>query len=411
MLNCYLPSPKRVMLSLNPLRQALWAPWPGLWTSSRLCRMTTFRRHDNLVNPFSLFAVLIMLQILFIYCSIINLLCSPEDVNNLVVRLSSESPLIQNETISQLFAFILHRSAGRGDSIGASVIERLLEAKTLSRRVSAALVAYVSAVDVEELQGINYYKAQTAEHTAVVCAMISKLETVRDKALSQLEKNLMAGNKVQMFSECFSALIKAYSVACDGDAEFAWADSADEEVKAKLQSIFDTTQKELLTSALDVAQVDVLLRAVSLFPSLDREHVLRHISTDRKRSALTENTVTLVNALLEDSNDATKPEMKRWFLMVFDHLTRRFAEDAILSCKVIAFAKALGILILPHYQGYFNDCWSRWIHCKEGDQARECYPKVHIERRIGGGPGKAYQCPRGCLLGHQLGLDVVTKIA
>jgi hypothetical protein len=37
--------------------------------------------------------------------------------------------------------------------------------------------------------------------------------------------------------------------------------------------------------------------------------------------------------------------MKGWFLMVFDHLTRRFAEDAVLSDKVIAIAMALGLSI------------------------------------------------------------------
>ncbi|KAI5849196.1 hypothetical protein BZA05DRAFT_85437 [Tricharina praecox] len=215
----------------------------------------------------------------------------------------------------------------------------------MSSRVSSALVAYISAVDAEELQGISYYKAATPEHTAVVCAMIPKVEVVRNKSLAQLEKNLQAGNTVQMLSECFSALLQAYSVAGEGDAAYTWAESADEEVKTKLQRIFEATQKELLESALDLTQVNVLLRAASLFPSLDREQVLKHIATDRKRSALTENTVALVGALLQDSNDAAKPEMKRWFLMVFDYLTRRFAEDAVLTGKVAAFAKALGGLI------------------------------------------------------------------
>lgn len=271
------------------------------------------------------------------------MLYSPEDVSNLAERLSSESSLIRDETVSQLFAFILHRSAERGDIIGANVIHRLLKAKTMSSRVSSALVAYISAVDAEELQGISYYKAATPEHTAVVCAMIPKVEVVRNKSLAQLEKNLQAGNTVQMLSECFSALLQAYSVAGEGDAAYTWAESADEEVKTKLQRIFEATQKELLESALDLTQVNVLLRAASLFPSLDREQVLKHIATDRKRSALTENTVALVGALLQDSNDAAKPEMKRWFLMVFDYLTRRFAEDAVLTGKVAAFAKALGM--------------------------------------------------------------------
>ena len=284
-----------------------------------------------------------MYQVLFIYRTIITLIYSPNDITSLVELISSDNSLIRDETISQLFAFIFHRCAERGEIINVGIIERLFKAKTMSSRVSSALVTYISAVEADELQGITYYKATTPEHTAVVCAMIPKLEVVRNKSLAQLEKNLKAENTVRMLSECFWALLQAYSVAGDGDAEFTWTESADEEVKAKLQSIFNTAQKELLDSALDLAQVDVLLRAVSLFPTLDREQVLKHIATDRKRGTLTENTVALVGALIEGSKDAAKPEMKRWFLMVFDYLTRRFVEDAVLTGKVTALTKALGI--------------------------------------------------------------------
>lgn len=287
-----------------------------------------------------------MPKLLFVYRTMITLLYTSEDVNGLVKRLSAESSLIKDGTLSQLFAFILHLSAERGDVIDVAFVNRLLKAETMSPRVSSALVTYISKTAPEFLAGISTPKSASAEQMAVICALIPKLEAIRDSALSRLDKELRAGGAAQMLSERVSALLEVFSVAVEDSSKFEWAPSASEEVQAKLQNVFNVAQKELLQSAPDAAQVSVLRRAASLFPSLDRERVLKHVASDRKRSALTENTVALIDALVVDSDDLAIPEMKGWFLMAFDYLTRRFAEEGALSPKVTAFAKALGMAII-----------------------------------------------------------------
>ncbi|KAA8908375.1 hypothetical protein FN846DRAFT_898598 [Sphaerosporella brunnea] len=201
-------------------------------------------------------------------------------------------------------------------------------------------MAYISTAESEDLQGICYPRTEQAEHLAVVCALIPKSPAVRDAALTAVDKAV--SSDTLMLSERISALLEAYSEENDDSMGFAWSPSAGETVRAKLQRVFNTAQPILLESASDASQVNVLRRAASLFPTLDREQALQHVAKNRKRSTLTENTIALIDALVEDSDDASTPEMKGWFLMAFDHLTRRFAEDAVLAPKVTTFAKALG---------------------------------------------------------------------
>jgi hypothetical protein len=283
-------------------------------------------------------------QALFVYRTVITLLCSSEDISSLVKRLSIEPSLSSDGMLSQLVAFILHLSTERGNIIDVTFINLLLQADNMASRISSALVAYISTAEPGDLEGIRYPKA---EHPAVVCALIPKLPGIRDTALGVVGRSLQEGSMVMMLSERLSALLEAYSVERTDSVGFAWSSSADENVKAKLQRIFNAAQAAILESASDASQANVLRRAASLFPSLDREQVLQHVAKNRKRSALTENTVALIDALVEDSDDASTPEMKSWFLMVFDHLTRRFAEDTVLTSKVATFAKALSMCLPP----------------------------------------------------------------
>jgi hypothetical protein len=276
-----------------------------------------------------------------VYRTVITLLYNSQDVNRLVKQLSNESSIGSDEMLSQLVAFLLHMSAERGDVIDAAFIDRLLQADSMTSRVSSALVAYISAAESDNIHGIVYPKAAQGEQLAVICALIPKLQGIRDAALKAVDKSLSVG-PVLMLSERISALLEAYSVENEDSTGFTWSSSADESVKSKLQRVFNAAQTVMLESAADASQVNVLRRAASLFPSLDREQALQHVAKNRKRSVMTENTVALIDALVEDSDDASTPEMKSWFLVAFDHLTRRFAEDAVLAPKVTAFAKALG---------------------------------------------------------------------
>lgn len=274
----------------------------------------------------------------------ISLLYTSADVNCLLARFCSEPSRYKEGTLPQLLEFILHLSVERGHVIDVNLISRLLKPDIITPRVSSALVAYISGTKIEDLQGINCFETTVPEQMAVVYSLIPKLKTIRDVALNRLNEEIQAGSTL-LLTERVSALLEVYSVAIADSTNFDWATCANGTIKTKLQIAFNVTQKELLQTAPNTHQVNVLQRAISLFPSLNRKDFLKRIATNRMRSALTDSTVALVDALVEKSDDAYISEMKGWFLMVFDHLTRRFAEDAVLSDKVIAIAMALGLSI------------------------------------------------------------------
>ena len=278
----------------------------------------------------------------------LSLLYTPEDAKRLIERLLSMSSLSRNGALPRLLEFMLHLSVERGNVIPIDLISRLLTPDAMTPRISSALVAYISGTEAGHLQGINYPESTGPEQMAVVCSLIPKLPAIRDIALKRLDTEIRAGKTVPKLGERISALLEVYSVTAEDSTNFAWIPTASESIRARLQNAFDFAQKELLQAAPDAPQVSVLRRAVSLFPTLDRKGALKHIASNKKRSSLTDNTVALLDALVRSSDDggdddATTPEMKGWFLMVFDHLTRRFAEDAVLSGKVTALAKALGL--------------------------------------------------------------------
>lgn len=277
----------------------------------------------------------------------ISLLYTPEDAKRLIERLLSMPSLSRNWALPQLLGFMLHLSVERGDVIPIDLISYLLKPDAMTPRISSALVAYISGTGAEHLQGLGYPESTAPVQIAVVCSLIPKLPAIRDTALERLDKEVLAGKAMPMLSERISALLEVYSVTAEDSLGFAWIPTASEPVKAKLWNAFDFAQNELLQAAPDASHVNVLRRAVSLFPALDRRGALKHIASTRKRSTLTDNTVALLDALMRNSDDgdgdATTPEMKGWFLMVFDSLTRRFAEDTVLSDKATALAKALGL--------------------------------------------------------------------
>ncbi|KAF8251300.1 hypothetical protein K440DRAFT_91482 [Wilcoxina mikolae CBS 423.85] len=269
----------------------------------------------------------------------ITLFYTSEDVNNLVARLCSEPSCFRHRTLPQLLEFILHLSVERGDVVDVKFINCLLKPDIITAPVSAALVAYVSGTRAEYLQGIDCPEATASEQLAVVCSLIPKLTTIRDAALYRLDEEIRAGHTTLMLSERMVALLEAYSVAAEDSAEFHWASHTNDTIKVKLQNAFDVSQNLLLQAVPNASQVNVLRRAVSLFPSLNHKEVLKHIA---KRGALTDYTVALVATLLEKSSDAFTSEMKGWYLMAFNYLTRRFAEDVVLSNMVTAISMVLG---------------------------------------------------------------------
>lgn len=162
--------------------------------------------------------------------------------------------------------------------------------------------------------------------------------------LVSLHECLGGEKNIPHLAKHLAALLEGFSVPTKDPARFEWDKSMSADAKQKMESIFDVAQKNMFEGPMDAAQVELLLRATSLFASLNREGILKKLASDNRSSFLTAKTVALLGTLVEDM-DPTKPEpteLRSWLLMAFDYLTRRFSEDKALSEKVVNFTKQLG---------------------------------------------------------------------
>lgn len=170
------------------------------------------------------------------------------------------------------------------------------------------------------------------------CALIRKVGTVRNLVLSSLPRILGSHKSPRNTSHYLVALLEVFSSPVGESGRFKWATTAGDDVRLKLDSAFSEFQDALYESPLDLVQIRVLQRAASLLPSMDKEKALRQ-ATYNKGGSLTSNTISLIGSLVDIGN-AT--ELRGWLLVVFDYLTRRFAEDELLSERVLCFTKQLG---------------------------------------------------------------------
>lgn len=294
-------------------------------------------------------------QLFASFNSICLLGLASEDFDTLVSGLSSAQ---DNEVVSQFIAFLFRRASHTGKDIGVEALGSILQSSHLAAPTAVAIAAYITSSDADDLEGVEYAPAShDFNHAPIECAFIRTLPAFRSAALKayihQVERNELAA----VPDGFFAALVEAYSTHNSDLNKYVWNDSADADVQGHLSNILRTILPHLLEEPLDQSQVELFVRAASLIDVFDKEEMLAHIAKDRKKANLSDRLVALLEVLIQDEDEIEATGMKSWFLMAFDHLTRRFAEDAVLSAKVLGFAKALGKFGLLRNDGDQRSVW------------------------------------------------------
>lgn len=264
-----------------------------------------------------------------------------------------------NELQFDVLTQLLHRLSSRDEYLPINDLEKLLAIDDAPKGFCDALTKYINSAPKDTLvffdsQSYDFnFQAELHEWTiALDSALIRKIGSVRDMALVSLHKRLGAERSIPHLAKHLAALLEGFSVATKDTGRFEWNKSMTTGAKQKMEDIFDVAQKNMFEGPMDTAQVELLLRAASLFTSLDRGGILKKVASDNRSSSLTAKTVALLETLVKDmdSTESEPIELRSWLLMAFDYLTRRFSEDETLSEKAVAFTKQLGRF--PKYKIY-----------------------------------------------------------
>lgn len=264
-----------------------------------------------------------------------------------------------NELQFDVLTQLLHRLSSRDEYLPINDLEKLLAIDDAPKVFCNALTEYINSAPKDTLvsfdsQSYDFnFQAELHEWTiALDSALIRKIGSVRDMTLVSLHKLLGAERSIPHLAKHLAALLEGFSVATKDTGRFEWNKSMTAGAKKKMEDIFDVAQKNMFEGPMDTAQVELLLRAASLFTSLDRGGILKKVAGDNRSSSLTAKTVALLETLVKDmdSTESEPIELRSWLLMAFDYLTRRFSEDETLSEKVVTFTKQLGRF--PKYKIY-----------------------------------------------------------
>lgn len=250
-----------------------------------------------------------------------------------------------------MLAQLLNRISSRNEHLPIDDLEKLLAIEDTPKVFCDALTEYINSTPKDHLESFNpesYYLNIEAElhewSVAINSALIRKIKSVRDMALVSLGKRLSKRRNIPHLARYLSALLEGFSVSTGDKGRFKWEKSMTTEAKQKMEDLFEAAQKSMFEGPINVAQIELLQRAASLFTSLDKDKILKKIISDNRSSSLMAGTVALLETLIKDIDfvESESAELRSWLLMVFDHLTRRFSEDETLSEKVVDFTKQLG---------------------------------------------------------------------
>lgn len=244
--------------------------------------------------------------------------------------------------VSPILASILNIYAENGDVIPSVTISRILKTPDISDDILPILLKYISNTPATNLEHIAWHQS-TPQLIDIECALISKVEDFRMEIMQRLDSYIERNvGGVQNGTARFAALLEGNSRYISEENKYIWSPSTSSVHKEKLREHFIQLQNQFLGENLSESQFHFFLCSASLLPGIDQKAILDRITGDRKKSNLWASKVLLIDKIVESTEDLFSTKMKAWFLFSFDHLTRRFAEDSVLSQKVLDFAKGLG---------------------------------------------------------------------
>lgn len=256
-----------------------------------------------------------------------------------------------NELQFDILALLLYRLSSRKEYLPIKDLGRLLAKTNAPKVLCDALTEYLLSTPKDEIKSLDVraynlnFEAELHEWTILLdCALVRQIESVRNMTLVILDQTLENGKSIPHLARYLAALLEGFSMPKEDGIMYEWDESADAEVRQRLQRLFSAAQGGMFDGPPDASQVELLQRVASLFTSIDRKRVLKQVISDNRRSSLTAKTVALLNTLTREMDpvESESAELRSWLFMVFDHLTRRFAEDERLSEKTVGFTKQLG---------------------------------------------------------------------
>ncbi|KAI5805135.1 hypothetical protein EDC01DRAFT_610333 [Geopyxis carbonaria] len=274
--------------------------------------------------------------------SLLSLNLDSQDLDDAIHNISQ---VFISTRASPVLGSILKRHCDNGDVISNVTISRILKTPGISDDILLILLKYISNTPVIHLEKIAWHQS-THQLIDIECALIRKVEGFRARIMESLDlyvEREVSG--VQNGTARFAALLEGHSRYVSEENKFIWDPATSPVHKAKFLENYIRLQNQFLDENLNETQLRFFLCAVCLLPGIDQKAILDRITGDRKKSNLWASTVLLINKIVESPEELFSAKMKAWFLFSFDHLTRRFAEDSVLSEKVLDFAKRLGSFI------------------------------------------------------------------
>ncbi|RPB06082.1 hypothetical protein L873DRAFT_1660546 [Choiromyces venosus 120613-1] len=294
-------------------------------------------------------------NIAFIYEPIILQILSLENLSNLVSAILKSANVKEfSELQFDLLRLILERFSTVDEHLPRQLLKDILvqlrrhlpDHESFNRALEKHLLDLPEQnIDMGSfslnLSLLNPGKEHSATKAGLECALIRKVDVMRELVLSSLTIT-SDFTRAKDISPYLMALLESFSIPGKDTTRFEWTVKASAETRDQLDKIFARFQVNLYENHLSPEQVNLLQRAASLLPSLDKTKALQNIIQDNRRSNLTAKTVDLIGSLIDSREIA---DIRSWVLMVLGFLTRRFAEDELLSGKVLMFTKRLGELL------------------------------------------------------------------
>ncbi|KAI5785563.1 hypothetical protein DFH27DRAFT_487497 [Peziza echinospora] len=184
----------------------------------------------------------------------------------------------------------------------------------------------------------------------LVCELVRKVDGVRAWALEILK------SAEQLSTITVSAIVRAVldSLSTPKERKFQWKASVNDNTKQVIQNAISAKGDDLVQNGLENVDVLELFRkAASLFPTLNTTTILKQmLATDKKQKKdshtnITPEAISFISSLIgkRSGKDGLDREKKAWYLVVVDHLTRRFGEEKVLTSKSAGEAKEFAELL------------------------------------------------------------------
>ncbi|GAO51516.1 hypothetical protein SAICODRAFT_22400 [Saitoella complicata NRRL Y-17804] len=246
-----------------------------------------------------------------------------------------------SKTVSASEVNVLVKFAGQGS---ASYISALAE-----YYVSWSAAASSDALQQIEVPG-DLLTALDESKTALVKALLRGRKDKHEELSTSITQNGMDATNKHLLAVFETVLDDASVNTNESAVRYSWVESISPALKAALEKVVRASVDHLFDAFLagntDEQDCHVLCKAIDLSPSLDRVEKIKLVLGQDRPSLLTASFVKVLRALREGVIERdVRSSLAGWYNTVAKRLTRRFAEDDVLSDEVLDFLTEMDIFL------------------------------------------------------------------